>query len=97
MTIPEPIITVEFSQSNGDYLLNGAALVLLLGVPKDVGRRLRDWGDVPDDWYKQGRRRAREAEAHGAEGIFGIMRYWARKDHSATVEFIVDGRRRIDL
>lgn len=57
-----------------------------MGVPVgEIRDHMADQNDgqifLRPQWVQDGRRRAREAQAHaGCDDIVGVMRYWAKKD-----------------
>lgn len=76
-------------------LLSPEAMSLLLGVTADKIRALpgTDIMMLPAEWMKSGRRRAKEARAHGHDDMVGAMTYWAEKDHGASlvIEYVPAG------
>jgi hypothetical protein len=74
--------TIRVRQIDGDILIDSTAMGLLLGVAPE-----RITGQIPEQWFQQGRRRAREAAAAtGSYSMLDNMRYWAQKDHGAELE-----------
>ncbi|OBB07093.1 hypothetical protein A5668_01385 [Mycolicibacterium fortuitum] len=73
-------------------LLPAEAMSLLMGVPVEE-IRAHSGGEqgtgvmtLPQEWVKAGRRRAKEAHAHGHGGMVEAMTYWAARDHGACLE-----------
>ena len=77
-------------------VLGVEGLSILTGVTEDE-LRLRSMlaeGDLDTrtwmlpEWWKAGRRRAREAmAATGSDALVNAIRYWAAREHGADVEF----------
>ncbi|OBA66048.1 hypothetical protein A5633_03010 [Mycolicibacterium elephantis] len=87
-------LTVRVKCHDGDVLLPAEAMALLLGVPALLIEQHRvDNGvmSLPDEWIRQGRRRASEAKAHtGSDAMLDSLKYWARKDHNAQLEIVYE-------
>ena len=85
-------ITIHVLIRDGEPLIDNQCLALLLGVEVEALRGLpiqNGSTSVPADWVKRGRRRAREAQAHtGSTAMLDSLRYWAMRDHGATLEVI---------
>lgn len=63
-----------------------AGISLLYGVPVAQLEALPRPVTLPDEWARQGRRRAREAEAHtGSNDVVETLAYWASRDLNAAV------------
>jgi hypothetical protein len=86
------IITVHFTEINGEPMLDSAAMALLFGVEAEAVHDLpmtNGTSPIPREWVRRGKRRAKEAMAHtGSDALLDSLRYWARKDHSADLEVV---------
>lgn len=67
-------------------------MALLLGVPaEDVRAHAATNGtdlttmSLPSEWVQSGRRRTKEAQAHGHDDMLSGLRYWANRDHGAEL------------
>ena len=84
-------ITVHITDVNGEPMMDGQGMALMFGVSlHDVNALVTD-GDaaIPNEWVRQGKRRAKEALAHsGSNELIDYLQYWARQDHDADVEVI---------
>lgn len=80
-------IRVLVSPEHGE-MLPVEAMSLLLGVPAEeirVRKIVNGRTALPPEWLKSGRRRSKEAQAHGHTDMVGAMSYWAKMDHGADL------------
>lgn len=78
---------------DGDLSATTFAVAMLLGVhPDDITADLINdgppgrWERVPVNLARQAYQRMQEAQAHdGVTDVYGIIGYWAGKDHDARV------------
>lgn len=85
-------IVFRVSPQHGS-LVPAEAMSLLLGVPvEEVHAHIKcERGftnlPLPNNWVRQGRRRASEAHAStDKDDVVSVLRYWAEKEHGAELE-----------
>ena len=72
------MITWLIRRSDGEVTLSVQGASLIFGVPSE---HLDGRTDMPEEWIRRGRRRAREAAAHGDDDtVVCVLDYWARKE-----------------
>lgn len=82
-------LTVTVRQIDGEPMLDAQCMSLAFGVDiaeikalPIVDGQMR----IPREWARRGKQRAKEAMAHGSDGMLNCLRYWARRDHDAELQ-----------
>lgn len=67
---------------DGKFVPSPTAIALLFGMKvEDVDTSWQDFDEVPAEWQKACRRRAREAASRvNSIDIVDVLRYWAREE-----------------
>lgn len=87
MSTPTMTVHVLVSPEHGE-MLPVEGMSLLLGVSAEqirVRKAFNGTMGLPPEWLKSGRRRSKEAQAHGHTDTVGAMTYWAKKDPGADL------------
>lgn len=91
---PQLILTVKVI--DGEPMIDKTGMSLLFGVAEELVTALTANGPapIPDEWIRNGKRRAKEAAAHtGSNDMVSSLTYWARKDRGAELRIVYDGGR----
>ncbi|AYE95362.1 hypothetical protein C0J29_11740 [Mycobacterium paragordonae] len=83
--------TITLREVDGEPMMDALAMALAFGVDVAavkalpiVDGRMR----LPREWARRGKQRAKEAMAHGSDGMLDCLRYWARRDHDAELQVV---------
>lgn len=72
---------------DGDLHLCTTGLSLLFGVPES---EIQPGMEYPKEWHQAGARRAKEAAAHGCEGLVATLGYWVDQERDGAELIVIE-------